>query len=210
MEFWANGKLVTRADLAFPEARIALYYDGRHHDDASTRLRDTSIDLYLTSINWRPLRYGTNMLSGLVGHLEVVLRERGFAKVDTKRPKSDLGVRTRVSSGLSTFASRCLSTSIRPPPIHLRHDSSEPLVGVRQRRKRHHGLRKRRGGSVHGVEHGHAVETGAGHSGAGGQGSERADLAAVEGAVLVRDGQELLGGKAPHPRACRMRDSIPE
>ena len=82
VEFWANGKLVTRADLAFPEARIALYYDGRHHDDASTRLRDTSIDLYLTSINWRPLRYGTNMLSGLVGHLEVVLRERGFAKVD--------------------------------------------------------------------------------------------------------------------------------
>lgn len=82
VEFWANGKLVTRADLAFPEARIALYYDGRHHDDASTRLRDTSIDLYLTSINWRPLRYGTHMLSGLVGHLEVVLRERGFAKVD--------------------------------------------------------------------------------------------------------------------------------
>ena len=82
VEFWANGKLVTRADLAFPEARIALYYDGRHHDDASTRLRDTSIDLYLTSINWRPLRYGTNMLSGLVGHLEVVLRERGFTKVD--------------------------------------------------------------------------------------------------------------------------------
>ena len=76
VEFWANGKLVTRADLAFPEARIALYYDGRTH------LRDTSIDLYLTSINWRPLRYGTNMLSGLVGHLEVVLRERGFAKVD--------------------------------------------------------------------------------------------------------------------------------
>lgn len=71
VEFWANGKLVTRADLAFPEARIA-----------STRLRDTSIDLYLTSINWRPLRYGTSMLSGLVGHLEVVLRERGFAKVD--------------------------------------------------------------------------------------------------------------------------------
>lgn len=71
VEFWANGNLVTRADLAFPEARIA-----------STRLRDTSIDLYLTSINWRPLRYGTNMLSGLVGHLEVVLRERGFAKVD--------------------------------------------------------------------------------------------------------------------------------
>lgn len=34
VEFWANGKLVTRADLAFPEARIALYYDGRHHDDA--------------------------------------------------------------------------------------------------------------------------------------------------------------------------------
>ena len=82
VEFWANGKLVTRADLAFPEARIALYYDGRHHDDASTRLRDTSIDLYLTSTNWRPLRYGTNMLSGLVGHLEVVLRERGFTKVD--------------------------------------------------------------------------------------------------------------------------------
>ncbi|MGX0630626.1 hypothetical protein ACUW8P_001747 [Corynebacterium afermentans] len=71
VEFWANGKLVTCADLAFPEERIA-----------STRLRDTSIDLYLTSINWRPLRYGTNMLSGLVGHLEVVLRERGFAKVD--------------------------------------------------------------------------------------------------------------------------------
>ena len=82
VEFWANGKLVTRADLAFPEARIALYYDGRHHDGASTRLCDTSIDLYLTSINWRPLRYGTNMLSGLVGHLEVVLRERGFTKVD--------------------------------------------------------------------------------------------------------------------------------
>jgi len=27
VEFWANGNLVTRADLAFPEARIALYYD---------------------------------------------------------------------------------------------------------------------------------------------------------------------------------------
>lgn len=82
VEFWDKGKLVTRADLAFPEARIALYYDGIEHDAASTRLRDTSIDLHLTAIEWRPLRYGTNMLSGLVGHLEVVLRERGFAKVD--------------------------------------------------------------------------------------------------------------------------------
>lgn len=82
VEFWKNGKLVTRADLAFPGTKIALYYDGIHHDDASTRLRDTSVDLYLTSIAWRPLRYGTNMLGGLIGHVEVVLRERGFVKVN--------------------------------------------------------------------------------------------------------------------------------
>lgn len=82
VEFWSNGKLITRADLAFPQVKLALYYDGRHHDEASTRLRDTSIDLYLTSITWRSLRYGANMLRGLPKHLEVIFRERGFVKVN--------------------------------------------------------------------------------------------------------------------------------
>ena len=82
-EFWADGQLISRADLAFPEAKVALYYDGGHHDEKGTRVRDTRIDLHLTSIAWRPLRYGTNMLGGLAHHLEVVLRERGFVKVDT-------------------------------------------------------------------------------------------------------------------------------
>lgn len=112
VEFWKNGKLVTRADLAFPGTKIALYYDGIHHDDASTRLRDTSVDLYLTSIAWRPLRYGTNMLGGLIGHVEVVLRERGFVKVN-KRPKSDLGVCIWISGRSLTFASGCLWANLR-------------------------------------------------------------------------------------------------
>ena len=55
--------------------------------------------------------------------------------------------------------------------------------------------------SLHGVEHRHAVEPGPGHGGAGRQGSEGADVAAVERAVLVRDGQELLAGETPHDRA---------
>lgn len=85
LEFFDNGELITRADLAFPEPRVALYYDGAHHNDPDRRINDTRIDLFLTSITWRPLRYGKNMLSGLPKHLKVVLEERGCARIDKRK-----------------------------------------------------------------------------------------------------------------------------
>lgn len=85
LEFVDRGKLVTRADLAFPGPRVALYYDGANHDDPGRRIKDTRIDLYLTSIAWRPLRFGTNMLGGVAKHLAVVLEERGCARFDGRK-----------------------------------------------------------------------------------------------------------------------------
>lgn len=85
VEFFNRGELVTRADLAFPEPRVALYYDGANHDDPGRRIKDTRIDLYLTSIAWQPLRYATNMLGGMPKHLAVVLEERGRARFDGRK-----------------------------------------------------------------------------------------------------------------------------
>lgn len=47
----------TSPDLACRELRIALYYDGAHHDSPAVRTRDKAIDRQLETEGWRVLRF---------------------------------------------------------------------------------------------------------------------------------------------------------
>ena len=99
--------------------------------------------------------------------------------------------------------------SPRPAEVHLSGDLGEPGVAGRQRFQGDDGGGQGSSGGGNRVVHRHPVQTRAGDGSAGGQEPERAEVAAVEGAVFVGNGEQLLGGKGPHERACRMRDSIP-
>lgn len=47
----------TAPDLACPELKIALYYDGASHDSPDVRARDKAIDRQLESEGWQVLRF---------------------------------------------------------------------------------------------------------------------------------------------------------
>ncbi|WP_214403112.1 DUF559 domain-containing protein [Pseudonocardia lacus] len=53
----ADGAVVARVDLAYPDARLALEYDGAHHfDDEFSRL-DRRRDLLLDELGWQTMRF---------------------------------------------------------------------------------------------------------------------------------------------------------
>lgn len=85
VEFHADGRLLTRADLGFPEARLALFYDGIHHEEQKQRIYDNTVDRELAVQQWTTLRYTQNTLGVLVGQLRVILTQRGFVRIDNKK-----------------------------------------------------------------------------------------------------------------------------
>jgi hypothetical protein len=53
----ASGAVVARVDLAFPEARLALEYDGAHHFDEEFSRSDRRRDLLLDELDWQTMRF---------------------------------------------------------------------------------------------------------------------------------------------------------
>ncbi|MCO1654720.1 DUF559 domain-containing protein [Pseudonocardia humida] len=53
----AGGAVIARVDLAYPEARLALEYDGAHHFDDEYSRRDRHRDLLLDELGWQTMRF---------------------------------------------------------------------------------------------------------------------------------------------------------
>ena len=53
----ARGNLLARVDLAYPQARLAIEYDGRHHFDDQYSRRDRRRDLLLDEVGWYTMRF---------------------------------------------------------------------------------------------------------------------------------------------------------
>ena len=70
-----GNKVVTRFDLAIPELRIGIMYDGAHHGGGRQWQRDTEITTDLTVSGWRVLRYTSATLHKLVRQLAALIRE---------------------------------------------------------------------------------------------------------------------------------------
>lgn len=62
-EVWNGSKLVTVIDFAWPMLKVAIYYDGHHHNIVSTANRDKEIDAYLQENGWRVLRVTKSMVT---------------------------------------------------------------------------------------------------------------------------------------------------
>jgi very-short-patch-repair endonuclease len=54
-----HGFVVTRVDLAYPEAKLAIEYDGSTHFDRGRALRDRDGDLELGDLGWDTMRFGS-------------------------------------------------------------------------------------------------------------------------------------------------------
>ncbi|MCD1028542.1 hypothetical protein JBM71_00015, partial [Staphylococcus aureus] len=52
--FIVNGRIVTVFDLAIPELKIAIMYDGAHHLEWKQRKKDSSITIKMTAAGWTP------------------------------------------------------------------------------------------------------------------------------------------------------------
>lgn len=52
-----RGRLLARVDLAYPEARLALEYDGQEHFQDGPSRRDRARDLALDDLDWLTLRF---------------------------------------------------------------------------------------------------------------------------------------------------------
>jgi very-short-patch-repair endonuclease len=58
----AHGVVRVRVDLAYPEARLALEFDGAHHFDDEFSRRDRQRDLWLDDLDWQTMRFTSDDL----------------------------------------------------------------------------------------------------------------------------------------------------
>lgn len=56
----AQGRIVGRLDLAYPERRVGIEYDGRTHRDEARRGRDARRDNLLATLGWVVLRFNAD------------------------------------------------------------------------------------------------------------------------------------------------------
>lgn len=52
-----HGAFVARVDLAYPEKRLYIEYDGRQHGDPRQQAKDRDRQNRLSAVGWRPLRF---------------------------------------------------------------------------------------------------------------------------------------------------------
>jgi hypothetical protein len=57
-----DGEFVARVDLAWPELRLAIEYDGAHHDERRQFRADRARDTRLQLAGWRPIHLDANHL----------------------------------------------------------------------------------------------------------------------------------------------------
>ena len=79
--FDAGGRLVARVDLAYPDERLYIEYDGGGHESARQRRADLERQNLLTELGWRPLR---------------------FTKVDLRAPPSAIVAKVRNARAVSS------------------------------------------------------------------------------------------------------------
>lgn len=64
------GKLITVADLALAEEKVAIFYDGRHHGDPDQWRKDLRITARLNDLGWQVVRIVKNMKTDdALGHV---------------------------------------------------------------------------------------------------------------------------------------------
>jgi very-short-patch-repair endonuclease len=56
--FDANGEFVARLDLAYPDRKLAIEYEGDHHRERSAFQRDLRRMNRLRTLGWTVLRFG--------------------------------------------------------------------------------------------------------------------------------------------------------
>ena len=66
-EVWSSGVLLGRADLAFPEARLLVEYEGAYHFDGTQIARDDVRIARLEAAGWRVIRLSAADLRDLDG-----------------------------------------------------------------------------------------------------------------------------------------------
>lgn len=64
--------VLARADLAYPEAKLAIEYDGRGHLDPIQTERDRERDTALAAQGWETLRLGSDQLYALPQTLRTI------------------------------------------------------------------------------------------------------------------------------------------
>ena len=72
----AHGKPITRFDLALPQLKIGLMYDGAHHWEHERRHKDTAINLESAALGWQVLRFSSATLWVLVEKLTQIVAAR--------------------------------------------------------------------------------------------------------------------------------------
>ena len=73
------GKTVTRPDIACPELKIALYYDGAHHADATTTDTDFRLFQKLRDIRWEAVRVNSAAMKERTEMMETIRNAIGRA-----------------------------------------------------------------------------------------------------------------------------------
>jgi hypothetical protein len=74
-EVWADGQLLARVDLAFPEERLAIEYEGAYHFDGVQIARDDVRLRRLVEAGWRVIRLSASDLRDLDAVVRRVLEE---------------------------------------------------------------------------------------------------------------------------------------
>jgi len=74
-EVWLAGEFVGRVDLAFPEARLAVEYEGAHHFEGLQIARDDARIERLAAAGWRVIRLSAVDLHDLEGTIRRIRAE---------------------------------------------------------------------------------------------------------------------------------------
>lgn len=71
-----DGTIITRLDLALPQLKIGLMYDGGQHWTPERRSKDTLINLEAIGVGWQMLRFSSGTLRLLIEVLAGLLEKR--------------------------------------------------------------------------------------------------------------------------------------
>lgn len=74
--FIVDGVIVTVFDLAIPEIKVAVMYDGAHHGERKQRNKDSSITLKMIRGDWTPARCASETMFECLELIEDLLRKR--------------------------------------------------------------------------------------------------------------------------------------
>lgn len=81
--FGRYGEFIARVDMAYPDVRVAIEYDGAQHwTDAGVRQRDIDKGVAFQELRWNVIRVGSDLLwkrrATYIRRVETALQERGF------------------------------------------------------------------------------------------------------------------------------------